>query len=1077
MAQMQYTKQDPINHILTRPDMYVGSKMIEPMNEWVWTEESRLEKKSFMASPAIIRTFVEILSNAVDNAVRKPVKMTFIHVLLTPEQCEIVNDGQVIPVEVNEKENIYNHTLIFGHLLSGSNYNDREKRYTSGRNGLGAKLTNVLSKVFTVQAVDPIRQLKFTQTWTDNMKATSGPVIKKCTSSKGYTSVKWSWDFEWFGLSSVAGLIEYFSSFLVTTAMITGLKCTLNGQKLPNKLSHFPLLFTSGSVDTLRLDYENGIQTSTVLVSPSSELDILSFVNGMATKKGGKHVDSWIEAVCRPILDKLNGKDKVLTLKDIKPFFRFIIVVQIPNPEFEGQEKNELKAPNVTSEPITANQVNKIFKWSIGPQLLALKDKKEKKSMVAKLAMEKSTAVSVDGYDRANLSGGIKGRECTLIVCEGLSAKTFAVEGIGKGFMGRKGRDYFGIYPLRGKLLNTRNATAKTLQNNTVITNLIKILGLQYGKPNRPETLNYGKMCILTDADVDGIHIECLLLNFFHSLFPDLLRAGFVISMKTPILRIKSGMSTRFSFEHTASPDEKVTYIKGLGTIKASEVKDVFGIRMLDFISDEQTDSVFEMAFSKSESGKRKEWLELYFAQSEVCPVSNEANIHPVMISHHLSHELIKYFYDDCKRSLPSVLDGLKESQRKIVYAAKKKRLYTETKVAQFGAYVAEKTNYHHGEENLFKTIIKMAQSFPGSNNEPLLTEEGMFGTRLEGGEDAASPRYIYTKVSKNFDALFPSEDDILLSYRSDDGLLIEPYYYVPVVPLLLVNGCVGIGTGWMCSVPQFALKEVIQACRLWMRAQMSGLASDDDSLTKFLNTLTPSYKYFSGTISHTSSRKFITSGIVDESTFSTNRRLTVSELPIGLWNNKFHKLLDEMSNVRWTNNSTPTKVNYTLKVNTDFNSEDLTRLKKGLTSTLNLDNITVFDREERIVRLDLRGVFNMWGCERLSLNEKRKARLLHDYSQAIRESSYKVTFIQLVKDKVIDLTHEEESIIAAISDRITPDKECIAHLMDMPIRSLTEDRMKELKRRVNKLQDSFNIISSQSPFTMWELDVAKIIQ
>jgi DNA topoisomerase II len=799
-----YIKQDPITHILTRPDMYVGSKSFENQLEYLWDQS--IIRKEISISPALTRTFIEILSNAIDNFERGPSssKMSYIKVNLSSTECEIVNDGAVIPIEYNESEKMYNHTLIFGHLLSGSNYDDSEKRYTSGRNGLGAKLTNVLSTSFTVEGVDPNVKQKFVQTWTNNMRATTGPVLTKSSRSVGYTSIKWKWDLNWFGIKSVSQDIQnLFAMYVLNAAMITGLNVQLNGEKLPNKPSKFFELF-DGSTDILKLENDQ----SKVFVSPSTgnEFECFSFVNGIKTKNGGKHVNAWVEAVCRPVIDKLKGRSKKseisLTLKDVKPFFKFLVITRISNPEFEGQEKNELKGPSVTATPISQVQVAKILKWDIGESLKNIMLAKEKKHVTKAIATINKHP-SIDGYDRANNAGSVKSKECTLIVCEGLSAKTFAVEGISHGLNGKKGRDWFGIYPLRGKLLNTRNATPTSIKNNTVITNLMKIIGLDYGNPEKVDKLNYGKVCIITDADVDGIHIEGLILNFFHSLFPKLLKDNFVISMKTPILRITRTKEPRVTYlfdERTynsySKAGLKIKYFKGLGTTKAKDVKDIFGIKMLKFECDKDADKSFEIAFNKSESSERKLWLANYspIDYSKKTLDDETDSIISFPLTRHLNDELIKFFHDDCKRSIPSGLDGLKESQRKIIFAAKKRNLTTETKVAQFGAYVAENTNYHHGEDNLFKTIIKMAQTFPGTNNIPLFMDEGMFGTRLEGGEDAASPRYIYTKINPAaFNKLFHPLDDCLLKQREDDGDLVEPYYYVPTIPLLLINGCIGI--------------------------------------------------------------------------------------------------------------------------------------------------------------------------------------------------------------------------------------------------------------------------------------------
>ena len=1069
-----YIKQDPITHILTRPDMYVGSKGFDRQQVYVYSNET-IVSREVSVSPALVRTFVEILSNAIDNMERDS-KMTYISVDLSATHCEIRNDGAVIPIEQNEvetskgrRELIYNHSLIFGHLLSGSNYDDTEKRYTSGRNGLGAKLTNVLSTSFTVEGVDPANKAKLVQTWTENMRSTGGPKVTKSSRVNGYTSIKWSWDCEWFGMKK--GLpqdtLDLLAMHVLNASLLTGLKVTLNGTKLPNKLaSYFDLLGCSTS-GILKLQNEH----SRVFVVPSSEFEAISFVNGIQTKSGGKHVNAWVEAVCRPVLEKLKGGKSSaatsLTIKDVKPYFKFLVATRIPNPEFESQEKNELKTP-IKADPITSYQVAKIMKWPIGEALKGLMLSKEKKQVTKAIAAS-ARHPAIDGYDRANNAGGAKGRDCTLIVCEGLSAKTFAVDGISKGLGGKRGRDWFGIYPLRGKMLNTRNATPTSIKNSAVITNLMKIIGLDYGNPDKLEKLNYGRLCIITDADVDGIHIEGLLLNFFHSLFPTLLKRNFVISMKTPILRVGKTYyfderSARTAFQNKGR--DKVKYYKGLGAIEPKETDKVFGIKMLQFEEDEASDDSFKTAFDKAESAERRGWLGQYNPHDQSKRTLDDEDSKTEMIkfsiSRHLNDELIKFFHDDCKRSIPSALDGLKESQRKIVYAAKKCNLRSgDIKVAQFGADVAKHTNYHHGEENLFKTIIKMAQSFPGSNNIPLFAELGRFGTRLEGGEDAASPRYIKTNVAPEFNNLFNPLDDALLDMREDDGDLVEPRHYVPTIPLLLVNGCVGIGTGWMCNMPQFNPKDVATACRLWM--------SNRQEFIEFAKTMKPWYNGFSGNIEKVGETKFQTKGSYTE----RNGLIHVTELPVGLWNSKFQKILDEKE-VRYNNRSTPTKVDYEIFADDKFDMKDF---EKKMCTPLNLDNIVVFDKDDKIAKVTLVELFDMWGEARLTLNQKRRAALIADLDKRTRIATCKSKFIKAVKAKKIDMTSEEKRIVDLIkSEEIAKDESDIKMLLDLPVRTLTEERRRELELSIEKMARERAALAEKSDVDMWLEDVTKLM-
>jgi DNA topoisomerase-2 len=1065
MTQPKYSKLDPISHILSRPDMYVGSKNIEKISEYVFYN-NQIVKKEIEISPAFVRTFQEILSNAVDNNERiSNKKMSYISVEITKSEISIKNDGAVIPIEKN-KEDLYNHSLIFGHLLSGSNYDDEEKRFTAGRNGLGAKLTNVLSKEFIVEAVDPIKKLKLTQKWTDNMKNTENPSITKSSLKNGYTKITWTPDFKWFGMKELKKEeIEFLSYLVLNAGMVTGLEVSVNKIILPNKLVEYFNLMISPSDEMLKLSDEN---SKVFVVSSETGFESISFVNGIRTKNGGKHVLAWTDAVCKPIIDKIKKKSSSkLSVKDVKIFFRFLIVTRISNPEFESQEKNELKTA-IKVNPISTSQVSKILSWSIGKNLKELLLKKETTNAVKEI-VSKTKHQKIDGYDKANYAGTNKRKDCSLIVCEGLSAKTFCVEGIDNGIKGLfgKGRDYFGIYPLRGKILNTRNASPSIISKNVVVTNLINILGLDYKNPKNFDKLNYGHLIILTDADTDGIHIEGLILNFFHSLFPELLKISFILSMKTPLIRI--GLDNYFYDERSwkkftekkSLKNLEIKYHKGLGTIKQNEVKKVFGKKMLEFIEDKNSDRFFSIAFDKDESDERKQWLSEYspldIDQKFLTLDEEKDELIKFLISRHLNTELIKFFHDDCKRSLPNAIDGLKESQRKIIFTAKLRDDKKPVKVAQLAASVAEKTSYHHGEQNLANTIVNLAQSYTGSNNLQLFTEDGMFGSRLEGGKDAANSRYISTKKINYFDLLFPEEDDQLLIQKEEDGIKIEPFYYVPTVPILLINGSTGIGTGWSCSCPLFNPKDVLKASQLWMLNKRSEFES-------FVSSMIPWYRGFKGKIEKVGIDKFKTFGI-----FSTKKNITtITELPIGLWTSSFIEWIEE-KNIKYINRSTPENVHI------EIHDELPKNFENKLNSSLSLENIVVFDESDFIKKVTLIDIFDIWGKSKLELLSKRKKTKLDKLNFEKHILDLKRDFILAVKSKKIDLTAEIE-IISEKMTKITKIDSEKKMLFDMNIRSLTLEKSEEFLKRISDLELEIKNLEKKTEKDLWNFDLQNFV-
>jgi DNA topoisomerase-2 len=519
-TKQKYSKMDPIEHILHRSDMYVGSTRPREIEDYVASlPDFKITKKNIQYSPAILRIFVEPLSNAIDNFTRSlnsKTPSTQIKVNINKETGEtsIWNDGNIIPIEENTVEKCYNHSLIFGQLLTGSNYDDEEERLVSGRNGLGSKTANIFSSFFSVKGLDPENKKTFYQEWTQNMKLTFPPVIEKTKLKKGYTEVSWIPDFKQFGISGYSqDIIDLYCKYVVDTAMLTGINVYFNDVLIPVKnLKEYSKLYSEE--ETKDLLYINNPDSQVVII-PSHSYQYISFVNGVYTALGGTHMDAWTEAAFRPIVQKLTKpKGSTYTIGDVKKFFKVFVSVKVVNPEFESQNKNKLESP--VTACIKTKEVNTILKWSI------IDDIKRSKEfgVLKKLERKKKNFVKIDGLDPANNEGGKHSTDCTLILVEGLSAKTYAVQGIEVGAFGKKGRDWFGVYALRGKVLNVRNAKPASIAKNAVVTDIIKAIGLRtdvdYKQDEPFNTLRYGKVMIITDADVDGIHIKGLLLNMFH---------------------------------------------------------------------------------------------------------------------------------------------------------------------------------------------------------------------------------------------------------------------------------------------------------------------------------------------------------------------------------------------------------------------------------------------------------------------------------------------------------------------------------------------------------------------------------
>jgi DNA topoisomerase-2 len=1057
---MEYKELDLHQHTLKRPDTYVGSIRSQTSPEYISSEDmTQITLQEINYIPALLRIFVEALSNAVDNVVRSKehgVECKSIKVTINQETGEtsVWNDGLTIPI--GDSTN-YIPEMLFGRLLTSSNYNDEEERYTSGRNGLGITLTNIFSTEFKVQLVSDGNMYR--QEWSNNMKNKGKPKITK-SKLKGYTQVTWTPDFQYFSVPGYTmDFVRLMYRYVMDSAMATGVSVYLNDVKLPIKqFKDYVGLYSS---DKHRLLLESR-ESQCVLIPSQGTFQTVSFVNGVYTKNGGVHVDAWSDAVFKPLSTKLK-----LQPKDVKPYFMVFVNCRVPNPEFSNQSKTKMTGPKISTS-VESKHVKALCGWPFMDEIKKLRDMKE---MMTLKKTEKKRFKSIEGFDQANKAGGKDSVKCSLILCEGLSAKTYAVMGIEQGsWVGGeklKGRDWYGILALRGKLLNTRNAKADSIAANKEITNIIQILGLQYGMDYSVDSnykqLRYGRVMILTDQDLDGFHIGGLIINMFDHLFPSLIRRpDFLTSMQTPIIKINLKTPLRFYDSVSAKryiekhqPSSKlVKYYKGLGTSSDKDIEETFGKRVVIFTMDDNSRANINLAFSNDQSNTRKNWIANY-KENEV-EYTEDNNMFGLNVSDFINYELIKFSIADCKRSLPNLVDGLKESQRKILYACFLKNLNQPLKVAQLGAYVAEKTCYHHGENSLSDTIIKMNQDFVGANNVPLLLKDGQHGTRLQLGKDAASPRYIFTKLASRTRSIFHSDDDAILTSLYDDGDTIEPEYYCPIIPMILVNGGEGIGTGWSTSIPCYNPADIVSWIKNWLSETDTG-------------ELIPWYNGFEGRIVPVSKHKFETHGVAKQD----GKKIVVTEIPIGISIEKYKEHLEELRDSKKIksvkNYSKPNKVHFELVIEDGF---DVSQLK--LTSAITTTNLVLFDENNSIHKYDtVEDIMESFCGVRFKYYTMRKENLLKRLEEDKKVLKNRRRFLKKVmNDELVLRNRDEESILADMKRMEFTD---IENLLALPVRSFSSQKISALDSKIDELRVKIEETTRATEKQLWLNDLNSI--
>ena len=908
----QYQKVTQYEHILKRPDSYIGSIEFQKEKLWVYNSETeQLEFRDVKYVPGLFKIFDEILVNAADNYQNdKSMKYIKVEIDRKNNRIKVKNGGKGIPIEIHKKYNMYVPQLIFGNLLTSSNYNDDVKKVTGGRNGYGAKLTNIYSKTFIVETADESTGKKYYQKFYDNMLKFNEPIIEDY-SKEDFTCITFEPDLPRFGMTELDDdIVALFEKRVFDMAGVTPktVSVYLNGKKLKVKnFEDYIRMYLEASKEEDEMDppivYESPHERWEVGMSLSeSQFQQVSFVNAISTTKGGKHVDYCVDKIIKVIMEKIAKKDKNLNIKPqhIKQHLWIFVNCLIENPVFSSQTKETLtsKKEDFGSEfEFSDTFLKNVIKTNIVERCLRYAKTREEEKNLRKLnSGTKKTArlIGIEKLDDANWAGTKNSSKCTLILTEGDSAKSLAMAGIEV-----VGRDAFGCFPLRGKLLNVRECSTHKILKNQEIQYLMKILGIKIGETYTDvKNLRYGSILIMTDQDVDGSHIKGLIINFIHTFWPSLIKLnGFMRQFITPILKASKGKEVKSFYTipeyekwvkslHNNTKGWKIKYYKGLGTSSNKEAQEYFANiqrHRIDFeYKDERDDESIDMAFNKKKAEERKNWL------MNFDPNTPPLNLDVSKISYNkfINRELILFSMYDNQRSIPSVCDGLKPSERKILYGCFKKNLREEIKVAQLVGYISEHTAYKHGEQSLAGTIVAMAQNFVGSNNINLLMPNGQFGTRNKGGKDCASSRYIFTELNKVTRHLFNQNDSPLMDYIFEEGQKIEPNWYLPIIPMILVNGCEGIGTGWRSQLPCFNPHEIVRS----LKSKLKG-----NGFTK----LEPWYKGYQGEIKENPQNKgnYIVTGKYhwDE---ENPKKVIITEIPIKKWTEDYKYFLQELMGI-----------------------------------------------------------------------------------------------------------------------------------------------------------------------------------
>jgi DNA topoisomerase-2 len=1110
----KYQQKTDKGHILDNPDTYVGS--IEEIDEnlWILSEDgTKIIQKTIKYIPGLFKLFDEGIVNcrdhvirmlqAVTNKIENTIPVTNIDISIQDDgTITMINDGNGIDVAQHPEYKIWIPELIFGHLRTSTNYDKTEKKIVGGKNGFGFKLVLIWSTQGSVETVDHIRGLKYRQEFNNNLDEICKPSITNCK-LKPYTKITFKPDYARLGISGLTpDMISLLKKRVYDVAAVTdkSLKVKYNSSLIPIKnFQQYIDLYIGDKAEAPRVYEESNERWEyAVALSPNSEFIQVSFVNGIHTSKGGKHVEYILNQITRKLVDFIEKKKKVkVNPNSIKEQLFLFLRCDVENPAFDSQTKDYMNTPSSkfgSKCDVTDKFIEKIAKMGVMDAACALTEVKENKAAKKNDGAKTKSIRGIPKLTDANWAGTDKSNECIIIFCEGDSAKAGIISGLSS-----EDRNTIGVYPLKGKLLNVRGEPAKKISENKEIAEIKKIIGLEIGKEYLSmeqvgNCLRYGKVLFLTDQDLDGSHIKGLCINLFQSEWPSLAEIpGFIGFMNTPILKAnKSSQTLMFyndgEYEEWKSQNDikgwRIKYYKGLGTSTGKEFREYFEQKkIVNFEHNgKSSDDAIDMVFNKKRADDRKVWLDDYDRESFI-----DTNQPSVTYEDFIGKELIHFSKYDCDRSIPNLMDGLKTSLRKILFAAFKKNLTTEIKVAQFTGYVSEHSCYHHGEASLNGAIVGMAQNFVGSNNINMLMPSGQFGTRLKGGSDSASERYIFTQLNKITRKIFNVEDDNILKYLNDDGTSVEPIFYAPIIPMILINGSKGIGTGFSTDVMSYDPLQIIGYLNTKLRSEVYNL------------DFIPYYEGFQGTIEKISESRFLIKGRYEK---VGPDKIRVTELPVGFWTENFKEHLEELiepgqdkagkkivsivkdyddmskdTNVDFTITLQKGKIEELESTSADYGCNGIEKLFK-LYTTNTTTNMHLFNAEDKLKKYEkVSEIIDDYFETRLQMYQTRKEYMIDALERELILLTNKAKYIKENLDGTIDLRgKKKEHVIQMLEAKgythIDDDVE-YKYLVRMPMDSVTDENVEKIFKEQGYKEVELETIKSTTINQMWssELD------
>jgi DNA topoisomerase-2 len=868
---------------------------------WTYTKEHdgiKYSKETFC--PSMIDCFDELIINVVDqhqrmNSYKNPYRVNNLIVDYDGETISIFNDGDGIP-----------HDKILDVITktyTGINHDKNPKSTIGGTNGIGLKAVNHLSEYFTVESYDIdaniLTSVEFKEGLPCNPLILSFPKLKERFGTKiyfRYDKTLLKCNDETKG-KCFACLRQYISLRCRQVAfMYKNITVKYNNHTIEANINSLV-----GSMSTNMLHFEsqdhNGNKIFISIGKKHSKLgQSLSTINGIFVSSRCEYTKCIKDKIKEYISLIGDGFGEIIA-KNIFIVSMRVMAVECYSPD-ESQTKKRLKmkCPICKDIRFTPDFLDSIANYFSDLLLNKIKPKSRPKP--------------------ANyIAAEYLGINSTLFPAEGNTAQTALLNIINhNNFKGDK--RYFGSISVTGVPKNAKKKAiiqirkgdrqsinfgkdkSGKVKDEFCLKGLIEIIScmnlqphLTYDNDEDFKTLNYGKICACFDQDEDGIgNILSLIFSGIIHIWPNLYKRGILTRLNTPIIvcynqtKHPTYFFTTQEFDRCSQKFDEVVYTKGLGSNSADSIGDIAKLCMItkyipiDFDQDINTIDIYYGEDSKDILNRRERL-------TNVLP--QEPDRQNISISDHFNYYLNKFYRYKILRQIPSYIDGLNISQRKIVAASRSLSSIKCTPLPTFAGRVKETMLYHHSESSLCKTITMLTQKYCGARTIALINSKSI-GTGTISAKRTECDGYRYFNIQKDEMVdkyLFPKKDDRFLPINIVDGHKVEPKYYIPIIPLSLLEFYQTSGAGWMIQTVPRCLTEVLEAIKIKINNHLAFGINDHT-----INLSPETYPNLKCEVEVDGKHRVLYSVILKKD----KQSITINALPPGMWTKDFCNELND---------------------------------------------------------------------------------------------------------------------------------------------------------------------------------------